>query len=317
LCLFLACIVCLARPEAPRASAEPDARGTGWEELISRLKNDGLYNEAIAEGIRAMPPPNPAPMGRKIKELYISRFVRPRPLPPGAPKPKPLYVYPKVVIPENTAICRAFLNEHKDAFKKTENEFGVPADIAVALLFVETRLGTSLGKSNVFHTLASMAETRRPEQLAAWLDEINLPQSRMDWFHETTRLRSGWAYKELAAFIRYAEKNGLDPFSVPGSVYGAFGICQFIPSSVAPYAADGNGDGVIDLFTLEDALASLASYLTKNGWKAGLSRAGRHAVLRRYNRLDVYANTILALADTVRGERVGKPVITVGRHGGK
>ncbi|MDR1660445.1 MAG: lytic murein transglycosylase [Desulfovibrio sp.] len=293
----------------------PDTPEVEWGELILRLKNDGLYNDAIAEGIRALPPPNPAPMGRKVRELYISRFVRPHSLPPDALKPKSDYVYPKVVTTENTAVCRAYLNEHQNAFQKMETEYGVPGDIAVALLFVETRLGASLGKNNVFHTLASMAETNRPGQLGTWLNEINPPRSRMDWLRETMRLRSDWAYKELAAFIRYAEKNGLDLFSVPGSIYGAFGICQFIPSSVAPYAADGNGDGVIDLFTLEDSLASLASYLVKNGWKADLSRVGRHAVLRRYNRLDIYANTILALADTVRGEPVGKPVITVGRRG--
>jgi membrane-bound lytic murein transglycosylase B len=315
LCLILAFIVCPALPGVPCAYAGPDMQTAAeWEELVFRLKNDGLCNDAMAKGIRALPPPTSAPMGRKIKELYISRFVRPCPPPADAPKPKPVYVYPGVVTPENAAVCRAFLNEHRDAFKKMENEYGVPGDIAVALIFVETRLGTSLGKNNVFHTLASMAETRRPEQLDMWLREINPPQSRMDWLRETMRLRSDWAYKELAAFIRYAEKNGLDPFSVPGSIYGAFGICQFIPSSVAPYAADGNGDGVIDLFALDDALASLASYLVKNGWKADLSRVGRHAVLRRYNRLDVYVNTIQALADTVRGDPVGKPVITVGKH---
>jgi membrane-bound lytic murein transglycosylase B len=315
LCLILAFIVCPARPGASHASAMPAAPEAGWEELVLRLKNDGLYNDAIAEGIRALPPPNPAPMGRKVRELYVSRFARPRSLPPDAPGPKPVYVYPKVVTPENTAVCRAYLNEHRNAFKKMENEYGVPEDIAVALLFVETRLGASPGKNNVFHTLASMAETRRPGQLGTWLNEINPPQSRMDWLRETMLLRSDWAYRELAAFLRYAEKNGLDPFSVPGSIYGAFGICQFIPSSVAPYAADGNGDGVIDLFTLEDALASLASYLVKNGWKTGLPRIGQHAVLRRYNRLDIYANTILALADTVRGDPVGRPVVTVGKHG--
>jgi membrane-bound lytic murein transglycosylase B len=317
LILILIATVCPALPGTSRAFATPDEREAGWAELVSRLKNDGLYNNAIAEGIRTLPPPNPAPMGRKVKELYLSRFVRPHLLPPDAPGPKPVYVYPKVVTPENAATCRAFLNEHRDAFKKMENEYGVPGDIAVALMFVETRLGTSPGKNNVFHTLASMAETRRPSQLDMWLGEINPPPSRMDWLRETMRLRSDWAYKELTAFIRYAEKNDLDPFSVPGSIYGAFGICQFIPSSVAPYAADGNGDGVIDLFTLEDALASLASYLVKHGWKTGLSRAGRHAVLRRYNRLDIYANTIQALADTVRGEPAGRPVITVGRRGAR
>jgi membrane-bound lytic murein transglycosylase B len=93
-------------------------------------------------------------------------------------------------------------------------------------------------------------------------------------------------------------------------MYGAMGLCQFMPSSIEPYGADGNDDGVIDFFLVDDAVASLSNYLQKNGWKPGLSRAARHTVLRRYNRQDMYANTILGLADMIRGVPVGKPVFS-------
>jgi membrane-bound lytic murein transglycosylase B len=301
------CLVWFGNARADAASTPP-----AWDDLLLRLQNDGLYNETVARGISLLPEPSPDPMGRKIKELYTSRFVRPF-LPPETAKPR-LYLYPNVVTGENAAACRAFLDKNRAAFAKMEKDYGVPRDIAVALLFVETRLGSAAGKHNVFYTLASMAACRSPEQLRSWLGEFDLRDGRTEWLRETMLSRSNWAYRELAAFIRYAEKNGVDLFSVYGSMYGAFGICQFMPSSVAPYAADGNNDGKIDLFALEDALASLASYLTKNGWKPGLSRAARHAALRKYNRVDIYANTILALADTVRGDPVGKPVVTVGKR---
>jgi membrane-bound lytic murein transglycosylase B len=291
------------------------ASAPAWDDLLLRLQSDGLYSETVARGISLLPEPSPDPMGRKIKELYTSRFVHPF-LPPDTAKPK-LYLYPNVVTKENAAACRAFLEKNRAAFTKMEENYGVPRDIAVALLFVETRLGSAAGKHNVFYTLASMAACREPEKLRAWLNELDLRDGRTQWLRETMLSRSDWAYRELAAFIRYAETNGIDPFSVYGSMYGAFGICQFMPSSVTPYAADGDGDGKIDLFALDDALASLASYLTKHGWKPGLSRAARHAALRKYNRVDIYANTILALADTVRGDPVGKPVVTVSkRHAG-
>ncbi|MDR2574703.1 MAG: lytic murein transglycosylase [Desulfovibrio sp.] len=310
--LIVALVLCFSWLGDARAEAASSPSPRSWSNLLQRLQDDGLYTKTLAQGIQGLPPPSPDPMGRKIKELYTARFARPHPL-PDAPKRKPAYFYPNVVTPENAAACRAFFNSHRPAFEQMKKAYGVPGDIAVALLFVETRLGASLGKNRVFYTLASMAESRLPEHLGAWLHEIDQPQDRMEWLRETMLRRSNWAYRELAAFIRYAEKNGIDPFAVPGSIYGAFGICQFMPSSVEPYAADGNGDGLIDLFTLEDALTSLASYLVKNGWKSGISHTGRHAVLRRYNRADIYANTILALADMVRGEPVGRPIVTARR----
>ena len=82
-------------------------------------------------------------------------------------------------------------------------------------------------------------------------------------------------------------------------ISGPIGLCQFMPSNIATYGADGDGDGRVDLFTVPDAVASLSHYLARHGWKAGLSRERQHALLMRYNHSTVYANTILALADRV------------------
>ena len=95
---------------------------------------------------------------------------------------------------------------------------------------------------------------------------------------------------------------------LPGSIYGAVGLCQFMPSNISTYGADGDGDGRVDLFTIPDAVASLSHYLYKHGWRAGLSRQRQHALLMRYNKSTVYANTILALADLVAKQLQGKGV---------
>ena len=288
-------------PAEETVAALPEA----WRPLASRLSADGLYTPKVeAALLQSGAAPSPDPMGRKIRELYTSAFLRPRPDPakrqPAARPSRPA-VYPGVVTAANAALCRDFLKENRKAFETAEKRYGVPREIAVSLLFVETRLGTFLGKENAFLTLASMAASTEPQSISAYLDK--LPDSsaadRQTWIRERMSQRSDWAYKELAAFIRHTRDNGLDPLGIPGSIYGAVGLCQFMPSNLAPYAVDGDDDGIVDLFVPADAIASLSQYLVKHGWKPGISRAKRHAVLRSYNHADIYANTILALAAEV------------------
>jgi membrane-bound lytic murein transglycosylase B len=61
--------------------------------------------------------------------------------------------------------------------------------------------------------------------------------------------KADWAYAELKALILYAYRSGFDPLTLLGSIYGAIGLCQFIPSNILPYGIDADHDGRIDLFT--------------------------------------------------------------------
>lgn len=81
-----------------------------------------------------------------------------------------------------------------------------------------------------------------------------------------------------------------------------------MPSSVARFAQDGNGDGIIDLFDPADAVASLSNYLALHGWKRDSTIPQKIKVLRRYNNLAIYANTILALSEKIR-EIPGRPAV--------
>jgi membrane-bound lytic murein transglycosylase B len=114
--------------------------------------------------------------------------------------------------------------------------------------------------------------------------------------------RADWAYNETRALVKYMLKSGLAPDRFPGSIYGAIGLCQFMPSNIETYGADGSDDGVIDLFDIMDATMSLSRYLARHGWKPGISRAQQHKCLMAYNHAAIYANTILALSDMVKGE---------------
>lgn len=268
-----------------------------WRPLAERLAADGLAGprvDALLSTLAATP--SQSPMGRKMRELYMRRFF---PKPPSG-KPAPLY-YMGVVTEKNARLCREFIAANPQAFALAEARYGVPPAIAVSLLFVETRLGKVLADvpENAFYTLASMAVSRRPQDISDWLPRLPGYERHLDWFAETMPKRADWAYKEVRALVAHLLHDNADPRALPSSIYGAVGLCQFMPSNIAVYGADGDGDGKVDLFSVPDAVASLSNYLAKHGWKPGISRARQHTLLMAYNHSRTYANTILALSDLV------------------
>lgn len=268
-----------------------------WRPLADRLAVDGLSGprvDALLATLAATP--SQSPMGRKMRELYMRRFF---PKPPSG-KPAPRY-YKGVVTQKNARLCREFIAANAQAFAHAEARYGVPPAIAASLLFVETRLGKVLADvpENAFYTLASMSVSRQPQDISDWLPRMPGYEEHLDWFAETMPKRADWAYKEVRALVQHLLRDNADPRSLPSSIYGAVGLCQFMPSNIAVYGADGDGDGRVDLFSVPDAVASLANYLAKHGWKAGISRARQHKLLMAYNHSQTYANTILALSDLV------------------
>lgn len=277
-----------------------------WLPLLTRLAGDGIAGPGIDYLFaRLGAAPSQEPMGRKVEELYTNAFIRKpkkpvqqdtEPTTSGIPKPW----YKGVVTDATASRCRTYLTTYAEYFEAAEVKYNVPKEIAVSLLFVETRLGDYMGKDNAFSTLASMAASTSPEAIPDWLAKLPGVDKRMDWVSERMVVKSNWAYNELRALLRYSIENGIDPLEIPSSFYGAIGLCQFMPSNLAPYADDGNADGVIDLFAPADAIFSLSRYLSKHGWNENtLSVADRRKILKRYNSLNIYANTIMALAEKV------------------
>jgi membrane-bound lytic murein transglycosylase B len=101
--------------------------------------------------------------------------------------------------------------------------------------------------------------------------------------------------------------DNLDPLGIRGSIYGAIGLCQFMPSNVFAYGVDADQDGRIDPFTKADALHSIANYLRGHGWRPGLNREGQHSVIFDYNHSTVYANTVLAVAEKLKDRYRSRP----------
>src|SRR3972149_443334 len=167
---------------------------------------------------------------------------------------------------------RQCINENYEVLSRVEIQFGVNKEILVGLFRVETNLGKSRGKYVVFNSL-------------------------LTWCVSGNR-RAPWAQKELMAYLTLCREHRLDPFEVRGSTHGAFGLLQFIPSSFQKFGIDGNGDGKIDLFNFEDAMASSANYLQKNGW--GREKSQQKRALHAYNRDWGYVNTVMKYSKLIK-----------------
>ena len=137
---------------------------------------------------------------------------------------------------------KKFIKENSDLFIKVEREFGVPKEIITSILGVETRYGKIKGSYRVLDSLATLG--------------FDFPR------------RSKFFKSELIQFFILTRENNLDINAVQGSYAGAMGYGQFISSSYRAYAIDYDGDGYADLFnSVPDAVASIANYLQKHGWK--------------------------------------------------
>jgi membrane-bound lytic murein transglycosylase B len=137
-----------------------------------------------------------------------------------------------------------FWQENGAQLAKAQAIYGVPAEIIVAIIGVETEYGRNTGGFRVFEALATLA--------------FNYPP-RAEFFRT-----------ELEQFLLLARENNLDPLAVKGSFAGAIGIPQFMPGSQRRYAVDFDGDQRVDLGnSVDDAIGSVARFLEQHGWQAG------------------------------------------------
>lgn len=144
----------------------------------------------------------------------------------------------------------SFWNDNAAALARARQVYGVPEEVIVAIIGVETRYGRYPLPYPVLDTLATLA--------------FDYPR-RADFFRA-----------ELEHYLLLMREEGRDPLSVRGSFAGAMGIPQFMPSSYRTYAVDFDGDGQRDLWSnTTDAIGSVANYLKTYGWESGKPVATR------------------------------------------
>jgi membrane-bound lytic murein transglycosylase B len=149
-----------------------------------------------------------------------------------------------------------------------------------------------------------MAATRTLDEALSGLENCRMPPALAREAAKAVRENAARAYTELNALIRYGETHGVDVLRLPGSVYGAVGLCQFMPGNIAAYGVDGDDREGVDLFGTADAAHSVGNFLRENGFNPKSSVKKQLEALRRYNRSDSYA----ALALGMSLQLAGKPV---------
>ncbi len=239
--------------------------------------------------------------GRPSKQLLTMALKERRKAPYHIkiPPPKPgSSVYRSIMTQERLMEAKQFLAANQKILLRLERYYGIPGGIAVGILTVETRLGTYLGEKSAFLTLAGMALCDDFKCVASAFKDERMTKGRRRWLKRRTAQKAGWAYGECKALLTYAQQARIDPLTIPGSFYGAIGIAQFMPSQALRHGVDGNGDGVVDLFVMEDALFSMGNYLMANGWRGSMrSRRKQRRAIYNYNHSRIYVNTVLAVAD--------------------
>ncbi len=131
----------------------------------------------------------------------------------------------------------------------------------------------------------------------------SIPKDRRparEQFEKKANHRTRWAYDQLKAFLNYSQREAIDPVQIRGSYAGALGVAQFIPTSIMAYARDGNNDGRVDLFDHADAIASIANFLKRFGWRENIRPEDAYRVIHNYNRSSYYVNTVLEIAKKLK-----------------
>jgi membrane-bound lytic murein transglycosylase B len=202
--------------------------------------------------------------------------------------------------------ARAYMRENHGLLEKVSSQFCVPKEIIVSILLVETRLGDFLGERWAFNSLASMALCAELEMIRPYLPEKLVNRDNEGLARTLCRQKAEWAYGELKALLIYSGVSGFDPIALPSSIYGAIGLCQFMPSSALFYGVDADQDGRIDLFSKSDAIYSIANYLREHGWGCAMDKSSQKRVIFDYNQSRIYVNTVLAVAERLKGKTRSK-----------
>ena len=174
-------------------------------------------------------------------------------LPPPKGTAKNWRVYrSRFVEPIRIRAALRFWQDNRMALEQAERDYGVPAEIIVGIIGVETLYGQQMGNFRVMDALATLA--------------FDFPAA-----HPRAQERTAFFRRELEQFLSLTNRSNIDPFEPRGSYAGAMGLGQFMPSSWVRYAVDFDGDGRIDLFkSPADAIGSVANYFRGHGWTPGM-----------------------------------------------
>ncbi|KRG44249.1 murein transglycosylase [Stenotrophomonas pictorum JCM 9942] len=276
-CITLGLVACATPPQVPVPPATPVGTpitpGTGPAEAVPEAKADlppvdltpVPFETARANFIRDTaarygiePGYIEATLAQaQVRQPIIAAMSRP------AERVKPWNEYrPMFISQARIDGGRQFFADHRDELLRVQERTGVPAEVIVAIIGVETSYGKNAGNHRVLDALYTLA--------------FNYPRSGDPAKLEREVRRELFFRDELAKLFELGKLEQLDITALKGSYAGAMGMGQFMPSSYLDFAVDGNGDGRRDLFNnYDDVFSSIANYFVKKG---GWIRGGTVAV---------------------------------------
>lgn len=231
------CIMAVAANAAARAQEEPAKEAPGAYSTRDDVR------EFIAEMVA-----DHAFDARELRRLFAQARYQPRVV---AAMSRPVLAPPKwyEYAPQFLGSSRvdagvAFWRAHEAALRRAQDDFGVPTEIVVAIIGVETFYGRNTGSYRTLDALVTLA--------------FDYPR------------RAAFFRSELKQFLLLAREQGVSPLDVKGSYAGALGLPQFMPGSVRNFAVDYDADGSIDLAgDVDDAIGSVANFLARHDWHTG------------------------------------------------
>ncbi len=291
---------------APSPAIYKKADPAAWNALKKSLIAEGFAPERVEAVFKDQADAyTPLYMAQKTVELYNGAFkgkacLKTDPKSPDVQEACTLEPdYQAMIGSMSLAECRRFISRNQKLLNGVYRRYGVPPAFVTGILLVETGIGQNLGQHSALAVLASMAVTDSLAAVRPFIDNMNLTPEQTLELEEKIQEKSVWARNELAALISYGEKHQVDVSKLPGSVYGAIGLCQFMPSNIENYGVDADGDKKIDLFKLPDAAYSVGSYLANHGWRKANSPQSQLKVLRSYNHSDRYAALVYGVATQI------------------
>ncbi|HSV47396.1 MAG TPA: lytic murein transglycosylase B [Ramlibacter sp.] len=200
-------------------------------------------------------------IGRAQFLPVVARLMQPAPS--GTPKNWKAY-RARFIDPLRIQAGLRFWRDNAQTLERMEHEFGVPAEIVVGIIGVETIYGQNMGDFRILDALATLA--------------FDFPTN-----HPRAAERGAYFRGELEQFLSLQHRTGGNPLQPLGSYAGASGMPQFMPSSRVQWAIDYDGDGQVDLTSATDAIGSVANYFKGYGWQPGMPThypvAFDHAIL--------------------------------------
>jgi membrane-bound lytic murein transglycosylase B len=230
---------------APRGKAANRHQGPPYSE-----REDAMQ---FAEDVAARRDLDPAWVRRMLGQAQNLAVVTRLMQPPPATQAKNWRVYRSRFI-DATRIQAGvrFWQENSKTLERAEQEFGVPAEIIVGIIGVETIYGQQMGDFRIIDALATLA--------------FDFPDS-----HPRAAERTRYFRGELEQFLAFHQAERSNPLRPRGSYAGAWGMPQFMPSSLARWGVDYDGDKKVDLAnSTEDVIGSVANYFKGFGWNTGM-----------------------------------------------